>query len=51
LQSRIANRRAMFDDRAAFKQQEGVINMWRKPTMTEICTGAEINSYISAAKK
>jgi coenzyme PQQ precursor peptide PqqA len=26
-------------------------NMWRKPTMTEICTGAEINSYISAAKK
>jgi coenzyme PQQ precursor peptide PqqA len=25
--------------------------MWRKPTMIEICTGAEINSYISAAKK
>jgi len=25
--------------------------MWHKPAMTEICTGAEINSYISAAKK
>jgi len=31
--------------------KEGGIDMWRKPTMTEICTGAEINSYISAAKK
>jgi coenzyme PQQ precursor peptide PqqA len=24
--------------------------MWRKPIITEICTGAEINSYISAIK-
>jgi len=24
--------------------------MWRKPKMIEICTGAEINSYISAGK-
>ncbi len=24
--------------------------MWRKPKITEICVGAEINSYISAAK-
>jgi len=41
----------MFDDRRAFKQKKGDIKMWRKPTITEICTGAEINSYISAAKK
>ncbi|NNM57357.1 MAG: pyrroloquinoline quinone precursor peptide PqqA [Acidocella sp.] len=25
--------------------------MWRKPVITEICVGAEINSYISAGKK
>jgi len=25
--------------------------MWRKPKIVEICTGAEINSYISAAKQ
>jgi len=25
-------------------------HMWRKPTMTEIRTGAEINSYVSAKK-
>ncbi len=25
--------------------------MWRKPKMTEICIGAEINSYVSAARK
>ncbi|OYV28994.1 MAG: coenzyme PQQ precursor peptide PqqA [Acidocella sp. 20-61-6] len=25
--------------------------MWRKPIITEICVGAEINSYISAGKK
>jgi len=24
--------------------------MWHKPKMIEICTGAEINSYISAGK-
>ncbi|WP_408840924.1 pyrroloquinoline quinone precursor peptide PqqA [Acidocella sp.] len=24
--------------------------MWHKPVMTEICIGAEINSYISARK-
>ncbi|WP_366520791.1 pyrroloquinoline quinone precursor peptide PqqA [Acidocella sp.] len=22
--------------------------MWRKPKLTEICVGAEINSYVSA---
>jgi coenzyme PQQ precursor peptide PqqA len=25
--------------------------MWHKPVMTEICVGAEINSYVSAARK
>jgi len=25
-------------------------NMWHKPVMTEICIGAEINSYVSARK-
>ncbi|MGO9817768.1 MULTISPECIES: pyrroloquinoline quinone precursor peptide PqqA [Acidocella] len=25
--------------------------MWRKPTVTEICVGTEINSYVSAARK
>jgi coenzyme PQQ precursor peptide PqqA len=34
---------------ALIKKEEQ--SMWRKPVMTEICTGAEINSYISAAKK
>jgi len=24
--------------------------MWHKPKMIEICTGAEINSYMSAGK-
>lgn len=24
--------------------------MWRKPVITEICVGAEINSYVSAGK-
>jgi coenzyme PQQ precursor peptide PqqA len=27
---------------------EGEITMWRKPVITEICLGAEINSYVSA---
>jgi coenzyme PQQ precursor peptide PqqA len=31
-------------------QQNQEEPMWRKPTITEICTGAEINSYISATK-
>jgi coenzyme PQQ precursor peptide PqqA len=30
---------------------EGETNMWHKPTMREICVGAEINSYISAGTK
>jgi len=25
--------------------------MWHKPKLTEICVGAEINSYVSAARK
>jgi len=25
--------------------------MWHKPVITEICVGAEINSYVSAVKK
>jgi coenzyme PQQ precursor peptide PqqA len=28
---------------------EGI--MWHKPKITEICVGAEINSYVSAARK
>jgi coenzyme PQQ precursor peptide PqqA len=27
------------------------VDMWRKPVITEICVGAEINSYISARGK
>ncbi|WP_083878757.1 pyrroloquinoline quinone precursor peptide PqqA [Acidocella sp. MX-AZ02] len=25
--------------------------MWRKPTVKQICIGAEINSYVSATRK
>jgi coenzyme PQQ precursor peptide PqqA len=32
-------------------KQEGGRPMWHKPVITEICVGAEINSYVSAAKK
>ncbi|OYV34559.1 MAG: coenzyme PQQ precursor peptide PqqA [Rhodospirillales bacterium 20-64-7] len=30
---------------------QGEPNMWHKPTVTEICVGTEINSYVSAARK
>jgi len=40
----------MAQNREVFQQPEGGTNMWHKPKMIEICTGAEINSYISAGK-
>jgi coenzyme PQQ precursor peptide PqqA len=40
----------MRQSRAQVQQREGGTNMWHKPKMIEICTGAEINSYISAGK-
>jgi coenzyme PQQ precursor peptide PqqA len=49
LPSGIANRGAMAEHRLPLTMKEEQ-NMWRKPKMIEICTGAEINSYISAGK-
>ena len=37
--------------RRAIRQPEGMIMAWKKPTVTEIALGAEINSYACADLK
>ncbi|WP_408841669.1 pyrroloquinoline quinone precursor peptide PqqA [Acidocella sp.] len=42
-----------FINRSCLLEQQtnkGTITMWHKPVMTEICIGAEINSYVSARR-
>jgi len=34
-----------------YRQHEGTIMAWKKPTVTEIALGAEINSYACADLK